>query len=518
MPSISSGGAAASASTLTVFDINLKSAPYNCVGDGVTDDTAGVQAAWTAAGGPYGKKVYGHGTFKVSDTIVCANSVGVQVLGTSTSSTVYAPTAALAGKPVFKFVNVRDSSIHDLTIAGVAAPNSPSMAIEVMSDAGAIVSYNNTFRDLIIGSAFVGFTTGVHMTCAVGQDHNNDQHTFRDIAFVNIASNCLRIGHSNSLQHTVDNCKFVSQDTGVYADAGSATLRDCWFNCGSWDMQLGVDTAQQQGYHPWYVLNCRSEDHARLLKTVAALVEVYVSGYERQGGYIAGGDVVSIAGATSHVHFSHCSLNFGQPNQKFNVTGAACKVSIQQSRLGFTHYLGFGTGKFRHAQNYHESGTVDLSGIASTCERTEMGESGGGFSASAAMQTMMLRADTPIFWLQSTKGGKSIIRAVGGSGEFHQWISDGVAHTLDLGYLFTTQRIGKNQTELVVTDTGITTGNIPFKAGNGIRPNNGNTSRPAASATYRGQLWYTESGSGVADAIEICVKGSGDTYSWVSLA
>lgn len=43
-------------------------------------------------------------------------------------------------------------------------------------------------------------------------------------------------------------------------------------------------------------------------------------------------------------------------------------------------------------------------------------------------------------------------------------------------------------------------------------------SKPAAGSSYRGMIWYTPGGAGVADSIEICAKSAADTYSWVKLS
>ena len=43
-------------------------------------------------------------------------------------------------------------------------------------------------------------------------------------------------------------------------------------------------------------------------------------------------------------------------------------------------------------------------------------------------------------------------------------------------------------------------------------------SQPSCDATVRGTLWYTSSGAGVADAMEVCAKSSLDAYAWRSMA
>lgn len=45
----------------------------------------------------------------------------------------------------------------------------------------------------------------------------------------------------------------------------------------------------------------------------------------------------------------------------------------------------------------------------------------------------------------------------------------------------------------------------------------GNASKPAAGSAYRGMIWYTPGGAGVADTLEFCFKDNTDTYSWVTI-
>ncbi len=44
------------------------------------------------------------------------------------------------------------------------------------------------------------------------------------------------------------------------------------------------------------------------------------------------------------------------------------------------------------------------------------------------------------------------------------------------------------------------------------------SARPAAGAAYRGMMWITQGGAGVADTTEVCLKSAADTYSWVTIA
>jgi len=43
-------------------------------------------------------------------------------------------------------------------------------------------------------------------------------------------------------------------------------------------------------------------------------------------------------------------------------------------------------------------------------------------------------------------------------------------------------------------------------------------SRPTCDATMKGQMWYDAGGAGVADTFEVCLKNTGDTYQWETMA
>ena len=45
----------------------------------------------------------------------------------------------------------------------------------------------------------------------------------------------------------------------------------------------------------------------------------------------------------------------------------------------------------------------------------------------------------------------------------------------------------------------------------------GKDDAPAAGSGYRGFLHITEGGAGVADTLEVCLKKSDDTYSWLTV-
>lgn len=368
------------------FDYNVK-ADYSAVGDGTTDDTAAIQAALTAASGSSGKKVFfPSGTYKITSTLTVSDTAGITLEGLSEGSVIFQCTSALSDLPVLKLTDVHDSYFRNITFHGVNIVTKPKCAIQVNRGAGtgSTVSSNNHFQNLYIGGPSVQFQYGIRLTNDTGNDTNNDLHTFEDITFANIETACLYIGHGNSLAHSITNVGFGSFDTGIYAEAGSFRATNCWFYCLGTDLKLGMNAAAiVQAAHPFVLTNCGSESNGKVLQTVADNVEVYMTGYDRQGGYVGVANQIDIGGASSTLVMYACRMQFGQPTNKLNIGGSGCRVSITNSRLGFTHIVGGASGDLRLLCNSYDTGTVDLSGLSSTCKKTYLGEYGGNLTSTS---------------------------------------------------------------------------------------------------------------------------------------
>lgn len=96
--------------------------------------------------------------------------------------------------------------------------------------------------------------------------------------------------------------------------------------------------------------------------------------------------------------------------------------------------------------------------------------------------------------------------------------ADGVTYETVLGY-------GAEGNGSHTVTLGASSNTDVFASGNlkaiggGVVPNEGGAgTRPAAGADVRGMIWVTQNGAGVADTVEICLKSSADTYSWVVIA
>lgn len=63
---------------------------------------------------------------------------------------------------------------------------------------------------------------------------------------------------------------------------------------------------------------------------------------------------------------------------------------------------------------------------------------------------------------------------------------------------------------------GISSPQMNLEVNGGLRLNT-SSGRPICSATIRGTIWITQSGSGISDVVWACIKNASDTYEWVGL-
>jgi prepilin-type N-terminal cleavage/methylation domain-containing protein len=63
---------------------------------------------------------------------------------------------------------------------------------------------------------------------------------------------------------------------------------------------------------------------------------------------------------------------------------------------------------------------------------------------------------------------------------------------------------------------GISSPQMTLEINGGLRLNTTAT-KPTCSATTRGTFWVVQSGAGVKDYVQVCVKNASDTYEWVNL-
>lgn len=214
------GGVASNVNNKLQQIINLSD--YGVKADGVTDDTAAVQAAFNAlvaTTSGSGNSAVGNyiiyapkGTILLSATIAPANSTSqFELVGQGKRATVFKWTGA-AGIPMFKFTNCREAVFRDFGVIGNAA-TPPSYGILIYRDVGQVGSGAATscqFHNLLVGGDSASMmTTGIgYAASSVTYDTNNDLGLFVGCYFGNLISYGVSFEHGNSLLHRLIACDF----------------------------------------------------------------------------------------------------------------------------------------------------------------------------------------------------------------------------------------------------------------------------------------------------------------------
>lgn len=202
--------------------INL--ADYGVKADGVTDDTAAVQAAFNAlvptTSGPGNSAVGNYiiyapkGTILLSSTIAPANSTSqFELVGQGKRATVFKWNGT-AGIPMFKFTNCREAVFRDFGVVGNAT-NVPSYGLLIFRDAGQVGAGAATFCQFhnlwVGGDSSNMLVTGIGFAASsLTYDTNNDLALFDSCSFTNCSSYGISFEHGNSLLHKLFGCNFLN--------------------------------------------------------------------------------------------------------------------------------------------------------------------------------------------------------------------------------------------------------------------------------------------------------------------
>jgi hypothetical protein len=106
-------------------------------------------------------------------------------------------------------------------------------------------------------------------------------------------------------------------------------------------------------------------------------------------------------------------------------------------------------------------------------------------------------------WIQKDASGKSVFfgsGAVGFRAFLNQGNAVGVAHT--------------SQLQAMLLDYA---GNMELAGQLRLNVNTTPAAQPACDATKRGYLWFTQSATGVKDALQVCAKDASNAYAWRTL-
>lgn len=306
------------------FSYNLKD-DYGARGNGVSDDTTSIQAAFTTLS-PQGGGVSGAqllvppGEYVITNTITIDRFAGI-IQGPGIGNTPVHPSpgkgAAFrwngpAGVPMFKVTNSRHISFRDLRFVGKdSAP--PSAAVNFLNTgAGRDTIGTNSETSLLDCHIGVwpwpseGKYTGVVTNGVLFSGHNSNNDKFRLERCVfrgktGIPTTGVRIAGTQSVWGSVTNCHFDRLGQGIVSASSTAMVNPQFINCGT---DIVVERTAQIDVFAW-----NSEFSSRLaavsrrggLRALGGSCHVVPSKMARSGGLISGypsdgGQTISLTG------------------------------------------------------------------------------------------------------------------------------------------------------------------------------------------------------------------------------
>ncbi len=217
------GGASAIRPLLAVGVINVTDAPYNATGDGVTDDTAAIQAAIDAAEAAGGGIVYlPPGNYYISAALEMSSSVTLRGTGAGATTILHGNDNGIELPASSWYVRLEDFSIKPLTtIADVSYA-----CIYIGSG-----SRNFSFKRLTIGATSSGHS---HPDYGVLSDSTASGSTYMGKFEEVYTRRCRESGVSliQSYDCSFDRCQFIAYDctSNVVLKGAGNTFTNCMFS------------------------------------------------------------------------------------------------------------------------------------------------------------------------------------------------------------------------------------------------------------------------------------------------
>jgi hypothetical protein len=238
---------------------------YGAVGDGVTDDTAAIQATFDAAFGspsdPHGTSnkylnrpvFFPAGNYKVTSTLTLRSVSGGHIFGGGSTSTCIFYAGSIAAPPtltsLIKTNGFAYCRVEGLSLS-ISAGSDYTVAFYLGYDHTGSVALNaNTFSDMLFFNSGHGMLIG-------GDDYMGSENVFLNCTFSNCSYAGLKTANYNALQQTIIGGGATRCGVGFMAKTGSIpTIAGAGFAENALDIQ--VDSGDFG-----VILGCRSESAA----------------------------------------------------------------------------------------------------------------------------------------------------------------------------------------------------------------------------------------------------------------
>jgi hypothetical protein len=200
--------------------VNVKS--YGAKGDGVTDDTAAIQGAITAAMTDvlhHRTVVFPQGSYKVTSMLLVQAGIGLRLVGEGSYNTRLSWYGAAGGSFV-RMLNCFQCELSDVTVEAAQA-NKPSMMVEMRQDKTvpgyALPSSLNRFKRVRItgGDYAIRWNT---VGAGTANDIMNDQGKHEQVFASGQAITAFSIYGQNAKAHHFEECQVIDSPNAVWVE------------------------------------------------------------------------------------------------------------------------------------------------------------------------------------------------------------------------------------------------------------------------------------------------------------
>jgi hypothetical protein len=213
---------------MTTAFVNIKDAPYNAKGDGVTDDTAAFQAAFDdlfrqGFTGSIGKITVPLGTYAIKSPLWTYAGAGwiIEGAGSWCTRLVWSSDATGDGASdaMLNFVNYYHCSLRDICLWSANSTVKPSALVKLLSDSSRPYETCTAFEFVKcwFSSVTYGFMDSHVVWDFLGFDQNNECAQFRNCKFSYADVASCQITGANAKANTFTDCTWQSVARAVWA-------------------------------------------------------------------------------------------------------------------------------------------------------------------------------------------------------------------------------------------------------------------------------------------------------------